>query len=81
MITNPELKDLPTALFSCSNDYCREEVSYPAADLFWNIDEKRWICDNCWPYQNFNEEKKIPSRGISLKTWLLAHNFAIKELL
>lgn len=67
---------IPRALFSCSNEYCREEVSYHADQLYWHAAEKRWVCENCW--DNLDGR---PPRGITLAEHIIGGDFKAVTLL
>jgi hypothetical protein len=41
-----EIPPIPPPLFSCN--LCREDYSWPPADLFWSVPVKAWICVECW---------------------------------
>jgi hypothetical protein len=67
---------IPRALFSCSNKYCREEVSYYADQLYWYDQEKRWVCDNCWDnLPDPTDEDGRPTRGVTLAEHIIGGDF------
>lgn len=38
---------IPMALFSCSNEDCERERSYPANELYWHDRDQAWFCEEC----------------------------------
>ena len=46
-----KVSKLPQRLYSCNDQYCEAEVSYPAEDLTWYPGcpcfESGWYCYNC----------------------------------
>lgn len=73
---------VPQALFSCSNEYCRPEVSYPADMLYWFDAEKRWVCEMCWddlPAPTDDDGKL--TRGITLAEYIIGHQLPAVALL
>lgn len=73
---------IPRALFPCSNDYCREEVSYHADQLYWHAAEKRWVCENCWDdLPGPTDEEGRPMRGITLAEHIIGGDFKAVALL
>lgn len=76
--------EIPSALFSCSNEYCGAEVSYHADQLYWYAAEKRWVCENCWgDLPGPTDEDDRPCRGVTLaehiKAVALLQNAALCE--
>jgi hypothetical protein len=64
-------RPIPQALFSCSEEGCREETTYPADMLNWYEQESRWVCDNCWDeLPALNEECDMPEKGETLENYL-----------
>jgi hypothetical protein len=64
-------RPIPEALFSCSNQDCAEETTYPADMLNWYEEECRWVCDNCWDeLPVLNEECDMPEKGETLENYL-----------
>jgi hypothetical protein len=75
-------RPIPEALFSCSNQYCAEETTYPAEMLYWYEQECRWVCDNCWDdLPPLNEECDMPEKGETLQDYLDRHNVQRAEIL
>ena len=73
---------IPRALFSCSNEYCREEVSYHADQLYWHAAEKRWVCENCWDeLPGPTDDDGRPTRGITLAEHIIGGDFKAVTLL
>lgn len=73
---------IPRALFSCSNEYCREEVSYHADQLYWYAQEKRWVCENCWDnLPGPTDEDGSPTRGVTLAEHIIGGDFKAVTLL
>lgn len=73
---------IPRALFSCSNQYCREEVSYHADQLYWHAAEKRWVCENCWDdLPGPTDDDGHPTRGITLAEHIIGGDFKAVTLL
>lgn len=73
---------IPRALFSCSNKYCREEVSYHADQLYWYAQEKRWVCENCWDnLPDPTDEEGRPTRGVTLAEHIIGGDFKAVALL
>ncbi len=61
----PDGSDIPEALYSCSNRYCAQDVSYYADQLYWYARQKRWVCENC-----FGDLPDSPKRGIALEGYI-----------
>lgn len=59
--TKVEELPIPTMLFSCMNGDCNVEASWPAEDLHWFPEAKKWICLEC------RNEEDHGKPGISLK--------------
>ena len=73
---------IPRALFSCSNEYCCDEVSYHADQLYWHAAEKRWVCENCWDeLPGPTDEDGPPTRGITLAEHIIGGDFKAVTLL
>ncbi len=49
-------------MYSCH--ICREDVSWPAADLNWCEKCSQWLCDICWDSEEHGE------KGVRLDHWL-----------
>jgi hypothetical protein len=54
---------IPEALYSCK--HCREDYSWPAADLFWSDREKAWVCTECWDHEGHGQ------RGTTLQAEIM----------
>ena len=39
-------RPIPQALYPC--EYCADEYSWPADDLYWSEIDQAWVCDACW---------------------------------
>jgi hypothetical protein len=73
---------IPRALFSCSNEYCRQEVSYYADQLYWHAAEKRWVCENCWDdLPGPTDDDDRPTRGVTLAEHIIGGDFKAVVLL
>lgn len=73
---------IPRALFSCSNDYCREQVSYHAEQLYWYAAENRWVCENCWDDLPVPTDEDVrPTRGMTLAEHIIGGDFNAVMLL
>lgn len=69
-------KTFPRALFCCSNDFCAEEVSYHADQIYWRESDQTWLCDECW--DNIPEDEE---RGIRLDKFIEQSNLPATALL
>jgi hypothetical protein len=66
---------IPQALFSCSNTFCAQEVSYYADQLYWFSAEGRWVCENCW-----EQLEGEPPRGVRLDRYIAETGVSAAEL-
>lgn len=66
---------IPAVLYSCANESCAEERSWPARDLRWMPAEEGWYCDLCIDDLHAElldgDELEV---GISLAEWLKSRN-------
>jgi hypothetical protein len=75
-------RPIPQALFSCSEEGCREETTYPAEMLYWYEQESRWVCFCCWDdLPPLNEECDMPEKGETLENYLVRENVQRDEVL
>ena len=56
---------IPTCYFSCTTDWCAENRSYLASELFWIDKYQGWYCFAC-----ICDMPEDAIEGISLEDWL-----------
>lgn len=47
MTLPPKSTPIPHCLYSCAEDSCAEERTWPASDLYWVPDLQGWYCELC----------------------------------
>jgi hypothetical protein len=73
-IRRPEPPDgtpIPACLYSCSNDGCAEERTWPASDLYWVPAWHGWFCDYCIDERGTGDDgNETIEIGVTLAQWL-----------
>ena len=63
-----------TPLYSCTNDHCATEHSWPADDLCWwpgdGLYDAGWYCEYCWDELPEDEKETLSAAGFrTISLW------------